>query len=152
VETRPFVAGDLYKQGVAKQILVSDVRPGRAVKLKIFFSHTEANRGVLLKLGVPAEAIVNFGTEVSNTYEEARALAWWAEINGIKSIIVPTEIFSSRRVRWILNRELSSIGVRVEILALAPLEYDINNWWRHEQGVVGFQNEVIKYLYYGIRY
>jgi hypothetical protein len=53
LETRPFVAGDLYKKGVAKQILVSDVRPGRAVKLRIFSSHTEANRAVLLKLGVP---------------------------------------------------------------------------------------------------
>jgi uncharacterized SAM-binding protein YcdF (DUF218 family) len=152
LDTRPFSAGDLYKKGFAKQIVVSNVRPGSAEKLKIVLPHTEANRAELLELGVPPEAIVTFGNNVSNTYEEAHALARWAEANGIKSIIVPTEIFSSRRVRWILERELNSIGVRIEVLALPTLDYDVNNWWRREEGVIGFQNEVIKYLYYRIKY
>jgi uncharacterized SAM-binding protein YcdF (DUF218 family) len=152
MDTRPFSAADLYKKGLAKQIVVSKVRPGSAEKLKIVAPHTEANRAVLLELGVPPDAIVNFGNDLSNTYEEAHALAKWAETNGIRSIIVPTESFSSRRVRWILERELNRIGVRVEVLALPTLDYNVNNWWRDEQGVIGFQNEVIKYLYYRMKY
>jgi uncharacterized SAM-binding protein YcdF (DUF218 family) len=115
-------------------------------------SHIALNRAVLLKLGVPPEAIVSFGTDVSSTYEEARALAEWANRNGIKSIIVPTEIFSSRRVRWILVKELSGLDVGIDVQALPPLDYDLDNWWRHEAGVIGFQNEVIKYLYYRVKY
>jgi uncharacterized SAM-binding protein YcdF (DUF218 family) len=152
LETRPFAAADLYKKRMARQILISAVRPSPAEKLDIVPSHVELNRAVLLKLGVPPEAIVSFGTGVSSTYEEARALAEWAKINGIKSIIVPTEIFSSRRVRWILDKELSPLGVHVEVQALPPLDYDIDDWWRHEAGVIGFQNEVIKYLYYRVKY
>jgi hypothetical protein len=37
----------------------------------------------------------------------------------------------------------------------APQEEEANdgdNWWRHEAGVIGFQNEVIKYLYYRVKY
>jgi uncharacterized SAM-binding protein YcdF (DUF218 family) len=161
LETRPFAAGELYKNGLAKQILISDVSPpGPAERLKPIYSHAEENRAVLLKLGVPSEAIANFGTNLSNTYEEARALARSVENNGIKSIIVPTEIFSSRRVRWIFNRELSSVGVRVEVLALNPREYNADNWWQdksswHVQSRIGvfvFLNEAIKYLYYRIKY
>jgi uncharacterized SAM-binding protein YcdF (DUF218 family) len=152
LETRPFAAADLYKKGMARRILISAVKPGPAEKLDIVPSHIALNRAVLLKLGVPPEAIVSFGTDVSSTYEEARALAEWANRDGIKSIIVPTEIFSSRRVRWILVKELSGLDVGIEVQAPAPLDYDLDNWWRHEAGVIGFQNEVIKYLYYRVKY
>jgi uncharacterized SAM-binding protein YcdF (DUF218 family) len=152
LETRPFAAADLYKKGMARQILISAIRPSPAEKLEIVPSHVDLNRAVLLKLGVPPEAILSFGTDVSSTYEEARALAEWARTNGVRSVIVPTEIFSSRRVRWILDKQLGSIGTRIEVQALAPLEYDVDNWWRHEAGVIAFQNEVIKYLYYRAKY
>jgi uncharacterized SAM-binding protein YcdF (DUF218 family) len=152
LETRPFAAADLYKKGMARQILISAVRPSPAEKLEIVPSHVELNRAVLLKLGVPPEAILSFGTDVSSTYEEARALAEWARTNGVRSIIAPTEIFSSRRVRWMLDKELRNIGTRVEVQALPPLEYDADNWWQHEAGVIGFQNEVVKYFYYRLKY
>jgi uncharacterized SAM-binding protein YcdF (DUF218 family) len=152
LETRPFAAADLYKKEMARQILISAVRPSPAERLEIVPSHVELNRAVLLKLGVPPEAILSFGTDVSSTYEEARALAEWARTNGVRSIIAPTEIFSSRRVRWMLDKELRNIGTRVAIQALPPLEYDADNWWQHEAGVIGFQNEVVKYFYYRLKY
>ncbi len=152
LETRPFAAADLYKRGVAKRILLAGVRLSPTEKLAILPSHVELNRTVLLKLGVPREAIGTFGSDVSNTFEEARALIQWGKENGAKDIIVPTEIFSSRRVRWILDKEAAAAGVRVHVLALAPLEYGVDDWWRRGEGVVTFQNEVIKYLYYRTRY
>jgi hypothetical protein len=65
---------------------------------------------------------------------------------------VPTEIFSSRRVRWVLNRELAGTGTQFEVPALEDPEYTSANWWKNEKGLVAFQNEVIKYVYYRIRY
>jgi uncharacterized SAM-binding protein YcdF (DUF218 family) len=152
LETRPFAAADLYKKGLAARILISAVKPSPAEKLEIVPSHVELNRAVLLKLGVPPKAILSFGTDVSSTYEEARALAEWARTNGVRSMIVPTEIFSSRRVRWVLDKQIGSIGTRIEVQALPPLEYDADNWWQHEAGVIGFQNEVVKYFYYRLKY
>jgi uncharacterized SAM-binding protein YcdF (DUF218 family) len=152
LETRPFAAADLYKRGIAKRILLADVRLSPTEKLAILPSHVELNRIVLLELGVPPEAIGTFGSDVSNTFEEARALARWGKANGVRDIIVPTEIFSSRRVRWILDKEAAAAGVRVHVVALAPLEYNFDDWWRHAEGVIAFQNEIIKYLYYRMRY
>jgi uncharacterized SAM-binding protein YcdF (DUF218 family) len=152
LETRPFAAADLYKRGITKRILVAGVRLSPTEKLAILPSHVELNRTVLLKLGVPPEAIGSFGSDVSNTFQEARALVQWGKDNGAKDIIVPTEIFSSRRVRWILDKEAAASGVHVHVLALAPLEYGVDDWWRHAEGVVAFQNEIIKYLYYRTRY
>jgi uncharacterized SAM-binding protein YcdF (DUF218 family) len=152
LETRPFAAAELYKEGIAPRILVSDVKPRPAEKLGIVSSHVEGNRGVLLKLGVPAQAISGFGAEVSTTYDEARALSDWAARSGAHRVIVPTELFASRRVRWILNKQLGQVGAQAEIQALPPLEYGIDDWWKDERGIITFQNEIIKYLYYRVRY
>ena len=127
LETRPFAAAELYKKGMAPLILVSDAKPGPAEKLGIVSSHVEGNRGVLLKLRVPAQAISGFGVEVSSTYDEARALSEWVAQSGAKRVIVPTELFASRRVRWILDKELGQVGAQVEVQSLPPLEYGIHN-------------------------
>jgi uncharacterized SAM-binding protein YcdF (DUF218 family) len=152
VDTRPFAAADLFRRGLAKQILLSDVRQSPVEKLGVIERHRDLNRDVLLKLGIPADAIAAFGHDVSNTYEEARALRALAKSSSIRSVIIPTEIFSTRRVRWIFRRELSPIGVEVWIEAIAPLEYSAEDWWRNEQGLIGFQNEAVKYLFYRLKY
>jgi uncharacterized SAM-binding protein YcdF (DUF218 family) len=150
--TRPFAAAEYYQQGLVKKILISSVHLEKWQTLGGLASHADTNRAVLLKLGVPETTIETFGTAQSNTYEEAIALREWATRNHARSIIVPTEIFSSRRVRWVLNRELAGTGTQFEVPALEDPEYTSANWWKNEKGLVAFQNEVIKYVYYRIRY
>jgi hypothetical protein len=70
------------------------VKPSRAEKLGVVASHVDQNR----ELGIPAEAITGFAAGVTNTYGGARALSPWAAANGAKGVIVPTGLFSSRRV------------------------------------------------------
>jgi uncharacterized SAM-binding protein YcdF (DUF218 family) len=152
LEVRPIAAADLYKRGVADKILISNVKLGPAEKLGLLPSHTDQNRDVLLKLGVPADSIVVFGKDITNTFEEADALAKWAKSTGAKGVIVPTEYFPSRRVRWVLLQELAPAGVTVSVIAFPPPEYDFDNWWHTDIGVVEFQNEVLKYIYYRLRY
>jgi uncharacterized SAM-binding protein YcdF (DUF218 family) len=62
---------------------------------------------LLLKLGVPEGAIGMFGKENRSTWDEATALRDWADEHRVSRIIIPTEIFSARRVRWMFNREFS---------------------------------------------
>ena len=64
----------------------------------------------------------------------------------------PTEYFSSRRVRRAMRHEMDEIGVEVLVPALDDPEYPRTGWWQNEKGVVSFQNEVIKYLYYRLKY
>jgi uncharacterized SAM-binding protein YcdF (DUF218 family) len=152
LDVRPFAAADLYKRGLAPHVLVSRVRSGPIDKLLPLPPQTELNRQILGKLGVPEPAIVEFGDGVSNTYEEARAVLDWVKISGARSVIIPTDIFTSRRVRWIFQRQLAPMGVRVMVQSIEPPEYRVDNWWRGEGGIIEFQNEVIKFCYYRFKY
>jgi hypothetical protein len=67
IDVRPFAAADLYKRGLAKTILVSNVRMGRAEILGLEPSHTQLNCEVLSKLDVPPSAIIRVGDNVSST-------------------------------------------------------------------------------------
>jgi uncharacterized SAM-binding protein YcdF (DUF218 family) len=151
VDTRPFAAAAYYHQGLAAKILLPDPKPTPAEQLGAVPSSLDANRKVLLALGVPAAAIEFFGSGVTSTYEEALALQDWAVHNKASNIIVPTEIFSTRRLRWTLHRVFHDPAA-IRVPALDPLGYGRADWWKHEAGLIAFHNEIIKYLYYRVKY
>lgn len=144
-ETRPAAAARLYKKGVIKFILVSSAGI-------IEDGDPDINSLALLKLGIPSSAIIEFGDNPTDTYQEARALAAWAEHNQLTRVIVPTEIFPSRRVRWIFRRELGKVGVDARVKVLTQKYYGYDGWWRNKSGIGDFSVEIAKYLYYRVRY
>jgi uncharacterized SAM-binding protein YcdF (DUF218 family) len=152
IETRPFAAAEDYRKGLTRKVLVSNVGLRKAETLGVLPSHVAINRGVLTRLGVPEADIENLGAGISTTYEEANALRDWAIRNHARSVIVPTEGFSSRRVRWIMTQALAGTGTAVQLQALAEPDYSYADWWKTDKGLIAFQNEVIKYLYYRYRY
>ena len=142
---RPFVAADLYQRGLVSRVLVSRVRDDeRAVEIGVLPTHAELNRKVLLKLGVPSTSIEMFGEESNNTESEARALKAWAEHNTASVLIIPIEPFSTRRARWIFQREFYGTGVRIEISSLGTEYYVVSANLTHELLIV-FQREILKY-------
>jgi uncharacterized SAM-binding protein YcdF (DUF218 family) len=147
-ESRPAAAAQLYNNGVVRQVLLSTAGPNFTGSSDPGNSNCEA----LTKLGVPAAAIIEFGNRPSNTYEEAHAVALWAAQNHPRRVIVPTEIFSSRRVRWIMRHELGKVGVDARVETLKPKSYGFDDWWNSPSGFADFGGEIIKYLYYRVRY
>jgi DUF218 domain len=148
LEYRPFVAADLYKKGLVSKVLVSRVPDGHVGAL---LGHTELNRKALLELGVPDTAIEMFGTENRNTEDEVLALKDWAEHNAALVLIVPSEILAARRVRWIFNREFHGTAVRIEIPSFEE-DFSRAGWWKAKAGLIAFQTEVLKYIYYRFKY
>ena len=152
LETRPFVAAELWRRGLADKILISQGPEERAVSIGAMPSQSERNRAILLKLGVPAGAIGTFEAVSKNTRGEAVGLREWAEQNGASAFIIPSEIFPARRVRWIFRREFSGTAARIEVPSVEPPDYTRWDWWKTEHGLVAFQNEVLKYIYYRLKY
>jgi uncharacterized SAM-binding protein YcdF (DUF218 family) len=152
VDTRPFVAAELYKRKFVTKVVVSNVAEGRAAKIGAIPGHGKLNRMVLLKLGVPEADIEMFGKENGSSWDEAVALRDWADQHGVSRIIVPTEGFSTRRVRWIFNREFAGSSVQVEISAFEDPEDARPDWWETKEGLIAFQTEIMKYLYYRLKY
>jgi hypothetical protein len=151
IEDRPFAAADYYRLGLVKRVLLSNVHVGPAEYLGAMPTQVTATREILFKLGVPESAIEIFGDDLSSNHDEVLSLRAWARRAGARSIIVPTEIFPARRVRWMLHSVFGE-DVAIHVVALDPVLYKRDDWWHHEEGVVGFQNEVLKYFYYRIRY
>jgi hypothetical protein len=117
-------------------------------KIVVDFAESEA---ALFELGIPASAIETFGSGLKNTHQEALALRDWGQRHNLHSIMVPTEIFSARRVRWMLHRAFPN-EFAIRVIALDPPDYHQVDWWRQTKGVTAFKTEVIKYLYYLLRY
>lgn len=151
LEYRPFAAAAYYRSGLVPKILVSNVRASPAERLGVLQSHVAANERVLRKLGVPATAIETFGTDLKDTYGEVVALHAWALRTGAHAIIVPTDIFATRRLRWMLHHVFGRDAVTLVPAIEAP-DYNRAGWWKNENGVVTFQNEIVKYFYYRLKY
>jgi uncharacterized SAM-binding protein YcdF (DUF218 family) len=151
-ETRPFEAARLFHLGLAPRILLMDPRRLPSTELGLTPTDADLARSVLLKKGVPAGAIFVTADIVTNSYDESIALRQWAGTNGVTRAIIPTDIFHTRRVRWLYRKELRGTGIWVEVDAVPVHEYTAGDWWQHEQGVLGFQNEVLKFAYYQVKY
>ena len=152
VDVRPFAAAKLYKESYAPQVLVVAAPLRLTARLGLAQGHGELIRAVLLHEGVPEGAILSLGKDLNNTYQEALALREWLKTHPCKTILIPTEAIHTRRVRWVFEKVLAGSGCRVIINALENPEYGAHDWWMSEAGLIAVQNEVLKYLYYRLKY
>jgi len=153
LENRPFAAAALFHEGVAPLILYMDVKATAPEELGLTLSEKEQTHRILASKGVPERAMQSIGDGVHSTYDESRALRAWVEKKGgVKSIVIPTDLFHTRRARWIFRKELRDTNTEVHMVAVNPRPYGIQDWWLHEEGVIAFQNEIIKSLYYWFKY
>jgi uncharacterized SAM-binding protein YcdF (DUF218 family) len=150
IDTRPAAAAELYHRGLARKVLISNVQrvlPGTTL------SEAEVTRRILLTNQVPDYAILLIGTNISTTHDESLATRDWVrETGGVKTVLVVTDLFHTRRARWAFRKELRGTGTTVRLEAVPGSYYQANNWWRHEQGVIDFETEVFKFAYYLAKY
>jgi uncharacterized SAM-binding protein YcdF (DUF218 family) len=152
METRPFEAARLYHLGLAPKVLLTATKPEPSEQLGLNPPETEIARRILEKKDVPDSAIAVTPGFVNSTYDEAVAVRNWAKMNHIKRLIIATDVFHTRRAGWLFRKELKPLGIQVQMDAVPVREYSLNNWWQHGPGVVAFQNEILKYLYYRVKY
>jgi uncharacterized SAM-binding protein YcdF (DUF218 family) len=149
---RPFAAARLYREGWAPKILVMKTRVSPAAELGLVAPEAEIVRQILLKEGVAATDIVVTSDEVTGTFEESTATRKWATSTASKTIIIPTDVFHTRRVSWVFRKQFEGEGVQLIVRAVPVRDYQPQDWWRHEQGLITFQNEVLKFVYYWAKY
>ncbi|MES2467256.1 MAG: hypothetical protein V4675_08150 [Verrucomicrobiota bacterium] len=65
-------------------------------------------------------------------------------------LLIPTDPFATRRTNAFFGKTLPGCDVRV--LRTDPQDLSVDTWWSQEQGLIDFQNEVIKWLFYKIKY
>jgi len=152
LETRPFAAAQLFHQSWAKRILVMDVQASPTCELGVTPTEAEQTRQVLDRQGVAATNVVTVGQAVASTYDEAVATRLWTATNAVRVLLIPTDLFHTRRVRWLFQRQFAGTDVIIKVIAVPPRHYTATNWWQHESGLIAFQNEIIKSVYYRWKY
>lgn len=149
-EYRPSAAARLYRDGWAPLVLVPRVAPSPLEELGVVSSEEGLTLAALDRLGVPQDAIESYGRDVTSTHDEAQAVKAWARGRTIDRLLIPTDPFHTRRVNWDFEKSLPGVDVRV-VPTRAP-RYDPGQWWQQEEGLIAFQNEAIKWLYYHVQY
>lgn len=133
---RATAAVQLYRRALADRILVD----------------LEDYRKLVLEADIPIDAVEVFGEGLSNTYQEACALADWAKKHRAHQFIIPAEPLFSRRVKWIFARKLQPLKATVMIDVLPIAGFGTDDWWVNSWGRDAFLNEIRGYFYYRVRY
>lgn len=145
---RPVYAAELYKLGMTKKIYVTRVSRDpdeRALDENNipFPRREEIYRSVLLKKGVPPEAVEYYGDDVLSTIQEAEALA--AHLGKApQSLLVVTSPYHARRSRSIFKRVFPNTEVRV---VGTPAESIPAAWWTTQGSARVVLLEIPKNIY-----
>jgi uncharacterized SAM-binding protein YcdF (DUF218 family) len=152
IKYRPAAAAKLYREGYAPKVLTTDValRPSEQKGLKV--PERDLTRTILLQEGVPESAIERVGHAVRNTYQESLAVEDWAGAHNATRLLITTEIFHTRRVKWLFRKRFKNAGTEIRLVPVQPVEYAATNWWQVKPGLISFQNEWIKLPYYWAKY
>ena len=138
---RPLEAVDLYKEGWAPRIVLSPGRieepaerllGARGIRVP---SDSVRGRDVILKLGVPASAIVAVDGNVDNTAQEANLLHAMVTANHWHRVIVVTSKFHVRRAGFAFRRALVDTSTTVIMRASRYDPSDPAHWWRSRADV-----------------
>ncbi|MFA6543592.1 MAG: ElyC/SanA/YdcF family protein [Limisphaerales bacterium] len=145
-------AARLYREGLASKVVTVGGMPRPTDRLGLTTPYDEMNRRLFREAGVPERDFLILGQGVPNANAAAQAVAIWVKENRVRSLTVVTEQFQTRRVKWCLDRALRSSGVAVHVRAVPVPDYTLAEWWRNEQGLIHFENEVVLNLFYRLNY
>ena len=151
VTIRPFAAAEYYRERLVPKVLVSNISPNVADR-EIVYSETDSNRRVLVGHGVPAAAIELFWCRFDEHLRRNNRLATMGRLHQAPLHHRPHGIFLVAPGPVDIRHEFAGTGIEIEVPALDDPQYPRKVWWTDDKAILNFQNEIIKYVYYRIRY
>lgn len=149
-------AAELFHEGRAPLVVLTNdnTRGGWSSALQRNPYFVERAAEELRKAGVPAEKIKIVPSFTSSTRDEAMILREYVLAQGLRSVLVVTSAYHSRRALWSLRKSFANTGaiVGLEPAAMGASTPSTAFWWLRIEGwrVVG--GEYLKILYYWFKY
>lgn len=146
----------LFFEGHAPRIvLTNDNHQGSwssAQQRNLFFY--ERSLEELKKSNVPSQSVEVLMQPVTSTYEEAELIRDYAQQHGLRSILIVTSAYHSRRALWVFSRVFRDTGIQIGLDAVRPGQQSPppETWWLTLKGWRLVPTEYVKMLYYVIRY
>jgi uncharacterized SAM-binding protein YcdF (DUF218 family) len=153
---RALEAADLYAQGYAPLVVLTEQMPDGAVDALasrgiVLPTEAELSRDVMVKLGIPSDAIVIAPGVHNSTGQEAQTLRSLTRVRGWRRIIVVTSKLHTRRAALAARREVRAMGVDVIARGSRYDPADPAHWWRSRRDVRWVLLESQKLLAYWLR-
>lgn len=149
-------AAQLYNQNVAPVVMITNDggHAGWSSVEQTNVPFVELEQRELIANGVPAEAIAVLPGIVAGTDDEARAVAGAIGARGLRSLLIVTSAYHTRRALRTFDKLLADKNIELGIVA-APLgeqSPEPNRWWLTARGWPMVAGEYVKsavyYAYY----
>ena len=149
-------AAQLYRAGVARTVIITnDNRQGGWSKVEqrnpYYYERAIAE---LLMEGVSAADIVVLPDVVHSTHDEVVALRKHAQAVPLKSMVIVTSAYHSRRALSAMEKSFAGTDVKIGVDPVPPGNQTPKpaTWWLHPQGWEDVALEYVKTVYYFCRY
>jgi len=116
--------------------------------------YCERSRDELRRAGVPDEKIAVIIVPITGTYDEAVRLKEYAETQQLRSLLVVTSSYHSRRAFWTFRRVFQGTGKSIGIDPAEPGRETPGaaTWWLYRLGWQMVPGEYVKMFFYWLRY
>jgi len=138
---------ELYKRGLAPELWYTGDQP---LETRSDFMDSEQALNFALRYGVPKEKIRLLPS--TSTFEDGKSIAALVKEKKIKSVIIVTSWYHTRRTANVIKHSITDTNVSVYISSSTNLPFTPDNWWQDEEGLVAVVNEMIKTALYWRRY
>ncbi len=106
----------------------------------------------LVAAGVAKERIVMLPRRVFRTRDEAEAVREWAGPHGVRSVMVVTSAYHTRRALDTFRNLLAGTGIAIGVYPAGLSNVDPPRWWRHKYDRWYVDYEWRARVYYLIRF
>lgn len=149
-------AAELFHQGRAPLILLTDdnTRSGWSTALQTNPYFVERARDELIKQNVPSDKITVIPGTVSSTHDEALTIKDFAVAQRLRSLLVVTSAYHSRRALRSIRQSFAGTGtiVGLEPAAVGGETPSPALWWLGVEGWRSVAGEYAKLIYYRFVY
>jgi uncharacterized SAM-binding protein YcdF (DUF218 family) len=156
------LGGNSYERGLSavelwrlfpeqKFITTGGNYPYQIMCLDTMMLECELTRHWMIHNGVPAAAIDTLASAHS-TQDESNEILNWCKSNGVNHISVISSAFHMRRVRMVFEDKFEAAGIRINFHGATAVDYNDDNWWTNEEGLIMTNNELVKLIYYLFKY
>ena len=149
-------AADLYKQGVAPRVLITDdgAHAGWSRDERKNLPFVELEKRELIENGVPPDSITALPGQVSGTDYEAKELAAEIDAKPLGSVLIVTSAYHTRRALRTFEKILADKPVTLGITGVPPGDQtpEPTFWWIYPRGWQTVAGEYVKSAVYWVFY
>jgi uncharacterized SAM-binding protein YcdF (DUF218 family) len=153
---RTHKAAELYRQRRAPLVLLTDdhTQGGWSSALQRNPYFVERATDELIKQGVPVEKIRIIPGMASGTHEEVLLIKGYASTQGLRSLLVVTSAYHSRRALRSFRQAFADTGTAIGLDPVPPGSQTPSPgfWWLQLEGWRSVGGELVKLIYYRLKY